>query len=145
MFDSQRIAVALALLAIGTSASAQSAMGPRQQGPRDNRMQVGIVIPFGNAGSEAERAPRFEAWSEPGRYPDSAMLQIDRDAVMIQSTRIGITLDRQARLMINGREAPQRDGEHGISGIGVAGIVVGVVVLAAAVFVIEYKTSGLGD
>jgi len=131
-----RFAAGLALLAIGTSAAAQSAFtsaqySSAQSAPRDNRLQIGIVIPFGHAGTSAERAPRLEAWSEAGRLRDASVLRTraERELAYGRSAHLGLTLNQQPRLMLNGREVPHQSNRHGVSTLGAAGIVLGVVVI----------------
>jgi hypothetical protein len=130
-----RFAAGLALLAIANSASAQSNY---TTGHRDNRMQAGIVIPFGSAGSRSERAPRLEAWSEPGRSQGRAELprQSNRDEAYSPPTRLGVTLAGQPRMMVNGREVPGQADRHNISALGIVGIVAGVAVIVVGAAVL---------
>ena len=130
MFESQRFALGLALLAIGTSASAQSALSGSASGSHENRLRVGIVVPFGNAGRASEHAPRLEAWSEQRSERDTSQLRLrsDQDRANTRQVRFGMTLGQQPRLMINGREAAPLDSRHGVSALGTVGIVLGVAV-----------------
>lgn len=128
-------------------AAAQSFDNTGHSGPGAVRVQAGIVIPLGGGGTEAERAPRLEAWSDrtAQRPLPQANLRGDFDPPGSQPVRIGVNFTGETRVMLNGREMPGQENRKGISALGVTGIVVGVLVLGAVVFVIEYKTSGLGD
>ncbi len=130
----------LALLAMGTSLSAQSTLAPGPFQQRDNRVNVGIVVPLGNAGSAAEQAPRLEAWSEAGWQRDRAQVRLrtDLDQGQVQSPRLGIALARQPRLMLNGRELPAQDDRKGVSTLGWVGIGVAVVVVVGGVALYSY-------
>ena len=131
-----RFATGLALLAIGTSAAAQTQIGASPSGPRDARVQIGVIVPFGSAGSTAERAPRVEVWSdqrEPAQRTTTP-LRLDRDEPTVRRVRLGVTLQQHPQLTLNGREMPQQDSRHGVSALGWAGIGLGVVVLTVVVF-----------
>lgn len=138
---------ALMLALAATPAAAQSFDNTAQAGPNEVRVQAGIVIPLGGGGTDAERAPRLEAWSDhrTQRPLPQASLRPDLDPPKPRPMRIGVNFSGSPRMLVNGREAPGQTDRKNISGLGIAGIVVAVVVVAAAVFVIEYKTSGLGD
>jgi hypothetical protein len=118
-----------------------------QSAPAVSRVQVGVTIPFGGGGSEAERAPRLELWGErgqPGEFRE-ARLRTEPDAAYPQQQRLGISFNRQPRLMINGREMPRQDNRHGISALGWVGIGLGVAVIAFGVFALDAfnKDNGL--
>ena len=106
---------------------------------RDNRVQAGIVIPFGSAGSKAERAPRLEAWSDHGQPRDRSELRLRLyDAMAVrQPVRIGVSLDSEQRVMLNGREVPKQDNRQNVSTLGWVGIGLVVVLVLGAAFVIE--------
>jgi hypothetical protein len=131
MAQFHKFACALALLASGSPILAQSTNTLTDAGLHGARARAGIVVPFGAAGSRAERAPRLEAWSEPGRQPSAAGMAASstRDVFLARPIRIGVTLDRDARIMLNGQEAPRQGNRHGVSTLGVVGIVVGAAVL----------------
>jgi hypothetical protein len=132
MIGLHRVTAGMALLAMGATVSAQSTFVPGQAGRRDNRVQAGIVIPFGSAGTSAERAPRLEAWSQQGWQRESAELRMraDRDPGEAQPIRMGITLNQRPRMMLNGREVPGQDDRHGVSTLSWVGIGLGVAVIA---------------
>lgn len=134
-------ATGLAFLAIGSGAAAQSAYSPAQRDFRSGSVNAGIVIPFGGSGSSAERAPRLEAWSEPGRSHQGPELSLrsDREGAYGLPTRLGVTLASNPRMMANGREIPGQDDRHGVSTLGWVGIGLGVVVIAAGAILIAYK------
>lgn len=136
----QRMASCLTLLAMSTSAIAQSSNTLSDARTRDSRAQAGIVIPFGKSGTRAERAPRLEIWSEQAHRHNLANLPVraDRDSTQDLPVRIGIPLNSQPRMLRNGREIPGQSDRHGVSalgwvgiGIGVAALVVGAAVLGA--------------
>lgn len=130
---------ALALAANGTSAIAQSNLASELPGRQEGRVNVGVVIPFGSAGSKAERAPRLEAWSERGRYEAASTLRIRTSPQEeVKPVRLGVTLDGQTRLMINGREMPRQENKQGVSTVGWVAIGVGVAVLAFGVVLIDH-------
>jgi hypothetical protein len=137
----------LALLAMGTSLSAQSTLAPGPFQQRDSRVNVGIVVPLGNAGSTAERAPRLEAWSDyrPQRSLPQASLRPDLDPSGARPMRIGVNFTGDTRLMINGREAPNQTDRKGVSALGWVAIGVGVAVIVFGVVVIDAfnKDNGL--
>jgi hypothetical protein len=137
----------LALLAMGTSLSAQSTLAPGPFQQRDSRVNVGIVVPLGNAGSTAERAPRLEAWSDhrPQQSLPQANLRPDLDPSDARTTRIGVNFTGETRLMINGREAPNQSDRKGISTLGWVAIGVTVVVVAAAGLLVYVDEKGLND
>jgi hypothetical protein len=115
-----RIAAGLALLAIAAGAGAQSAYSPTQRDLRGGGgVRAGIVIPFGNTGSAAERAPRLEAWSEPGRTQGSTEqpLRSDRDEAYGPPLRLGVTLTGQPRMIQNGQEAPGQADRRNVSAL----------------------------
>jgi hypothetical protein len=128
-----RLASVLALAATGTSATAQSSNTLAQERMRDSRFQAGILIPFGSAGSTAERAPRLEAWSEPGTAR-TLRLRTDAASEFVQPVRLGITLNQHPRMIRNGQEVPGQTDRHHVSALGWVGITVGVaaVVVGAA-------------
>ena len=130
-----RLVTGLAVLVIGTSASAQSYIGASPSGPRDNRVQVGVIVPFGNAGSAAERAPRIEIWNDQRSPGERAglRLRLDADAPAVRPLRLGITLQQHPQMTLNGREMALQDGRKGISTLGLVGIGLGVGVIVLAV------------
>lgn len=125
------VALGLALLAASAPAVAQSINGSSQFVVPDTSVHAGIVIPFGHRGTSAERAPRLETWAGDERPRDIAELRLasGRNDGYRSPLHLGITLDRHPRMMLNGSEIPGQDDRHGISGLGWAGIGVGVGVL----------------
>jgi hypothetical protein len=120
----------LTSIALTGSASAQSFNNTALPGPNEARVQAGIVIPLGSGGTDAERAPRIEAWSDHRSQRPQASLRPDLDQPTTQPMRIGINFTGDTRLMVNGREALNQTGSKGISTLGWAGITVGVVAVA---------------
>lgn len=120
----------LTSMALTASASAQSFNGAALPGTSEAKVQAGIVIPLGRGGTDAERAPRLEAWSDHRSQRPQASLRPDLAQPTIQPMRIGINFTGEARLMVNGREAPDQTGSKGVSTLGWAGITVGVVAVA---------------
>jgi hypothetical protein len=98
---------------VASPAFAQSASPLTREGLPDARVQVGVVVPLGSAGSKAERAPRLEAWSEhgPTRAATQAPLRFD-PAIPAKQMRLGVTLTKAPQMMLNGREVPRgKDGK----------------------------------
>ncbi|MFM6930740.1 MAG: hypothetical protein ACKOUT_00680 [Novosphingobium sp.] len=126
MFRLHRSATLLALLAMATPLSAQSTVAPGPSPRSDSRVKLGIVLPLGSSGTRAENAPRVEAWSERVRRTESAGNSLDtvRSASF---SRLGVSLTRQPRLLVNGREIPQQPNQHNVSAVGWVAIGVGVV------------------
>ena len=142
-----RCAAGLALAAIGTMAGAQSNIGATLSDPRDARVQVGVVVPLGGGGNTAERAPRVEIWSDQRSRSQRTQprLRLDGDEPVVRPMRLGVTLQHQPQLTLNGRELPRQDGRKGISALGVAGIGVVVVVIVLGIAVASSSnTNGLG-
>jgi hypothetical protein len=138
-----RIATGLALLSICTAGIAQSNLTPGQPGFRDNRIQAGIVIPFGNSGTAAERAPRVETWSEAGRQRGMPELRLQNDQGQTYGppVRVGLALASEPRLMLNGREVPNQTDRRGVSTLGWIGIGLGVAVIGFGAFLINHVNS----
>lgn len=130
---------ALALVASSSLANAQSNLASQMQGQHESRVRVGLVVPFGSAGNQAERAPRLEAWSEHQRHgnTDMSWMSGDRRGKAVP-LRLGITLDGQSQMMLNGRELPQQSSKQGVSTVGWIAIGVGVAVLAFGVVLIDH-------
>jgi hypothetical protein len=126
-----RLASAMALIAMGTAATAQSTNTLSDSRMRGSRVQAGIVIPLGSTGSSAERAPRLEMWSERESLRDRAevRLRTDGDGVYGPPNRLGVTLASNPRMMVNGQQVPGQADRRNISALGVVGIVAGVAVI----------------
>jgi hypothetical protein len=141
-----RFSATIALLAIGTAATAQSTSSA-QRDLRGSSVKVGVVIPFGGGGNRAERAPRLEAWSEPAGSRDSMNVQLrsDNSATYGPPAHFGMTLAGQPRMIVNGREVPGQTDRNGVSGLGWVGIGLGVAVLAVGVLLIGIQKSHLND
>jgi hypothetical protein len=137
-----RFVAALLLLALGAAATAQSTSTMSQTGPqagmREARVQAGIVIPFGRAGTTTERAPRLEMWSDHGRdrNPAPQSLRSDADPGYGQPLRFGVTLGSEPRMMVNGREMPGQSDRRNVSALGWVGITVGVAALVVGAAVL---------
>ena len=131
-----RLATGLALLAIGTSAAAQTQIGGGPSDPRDSRVQIGVIVPLGSAGSKAERAPRVELWSDRRSQSERVRprLRLDSSAPTVRPVRLGVTLQQHPQMTLNGREVPRQNDRQGVSALGWVGIGVGVVVLTVVVF-----------
>lgn len=132
MIKSQWLIAGLVGLSLSTGGLAQSNIGPSSADVRGTRVQVGVVIPFGGAGSKSERAPRVETWSEPVRIDRAGAPLLSGDDVA-RPVRLGISLERQPQLMINGRAMPKSADGNRISTLGWVGIGVGVVVIVLGV------------
>lgn len=127
--------ILLSLSLLAAPASAQSFDNTVQASPAGARIQVGIVVPMGGGGTDAERAPRLEAWSDhrSQRSLPQASLGLDFDPPKAQPMRIGVNFTGDARLMLNGRELPEQERRKGISTLGWVGIGVGVAVIVFSV------------
>ena len=147
MVRSQFLIAALAVAAISTGAKAGPVDNLASSGPRDARVQVGIVIPLGGGGTDAEQAPRIEAWSEQRaqRPLPQARLRFDQDPNSSRPVRLGINFGGNTRLMIDGREMRGQDKHHNISTLGWVGIGAGVAVIVFGVFALDAfnKDNGL--
>ena len=133
--------------ALATPAAAQNFDNGVQPRPPEARIQVGVVIPFGGGGTDAERAPRLEAWSDrpAQRQLPAATLGNDFDRPTVRPVRIGFNFSGPTRLMLNGREIPGQDNRKGISALGWVGIGVGVAVVVFGVVALDAfnKDNGL--
>lgn len=121
----------IAFSLIASPASAQLSNNLASSAAVESRVQAGIVIPLGQGGSSAERAPRLEAWSEhrPLRDLPVPILRPSMDPAVLRQSRIGFSLGDQTRLLVNGRDVGQENGRMGISTLGWVGIGVGLAVL----------------
>lgn len=131
----KRVLVPLTILtsiALAAPAAAQSFNDTAQTGPAEVRVQAGIVIPLGGGGTDAERAPRLEAWSDhrAQRPVPQASLRPDFEQGAVRPVRIGINFTGETRMLVNGREMPGQDNRKGVSTVG--WVAIGVVVVAAA-------------
>lgn len=129
---------ALSLGGLASPAAAQSFDNTGRAAPVGARVQLGVVIPLGEGGTTAERAPRLEIWNDNRSLHDlpQASLRSDLQPPVVRPIRVGINFSGDPRFMINGREIPEQDDRKGIStevaiGIGVA-VVVAIVVVAAS-------------
>lgn len=123
-----------AAAAFSLPAAAQVSMAEQQGGPRDSRVQIGVVIPLGSAGSDSQRAPRVEIWSDhrpAGAGAAPAPLNPAAEP-QIRPVRMGVTLQRQPQLMLNGQQMPQQGQRKDMSTAG--WVAVGVVGTVAVVF-----------
>ena len=128
----KRFQLALGIAALAGMASpvvAQPAESTMFTAPGEVRVQAGVVIPLGAGGSEAERAPRLEAWSDHRQQRDLPLASLgpSYDPAALRPIRIGVNFSGSPRLMLNGREMPGQDNRKGISTLAVVGI--GVVAL----------------
>ena len=138
----KRVHLALTILtsiALAAPVSAQSFGNTAQAGPAQVRIQGGIVIPLGGGGTDAERAPRLEVWSDhrTQRSLPQANLGLDLDPPRTRPMRIGVNFTGDARLMLNGREMQEQGHRKGISSLGWIGIGVGVAVIVFGVVVLD--------
>ncbi|MEQ1726044.1 MAG: hypothetical protein ABL882_08985 [Sphingopyxis sp.] len=122
------IAVITALCLSATSASAQR-FSETSYGARDVRLGVGLTVPLG--GSERTRqAPRVEL----AIARDHISANGERQSLRIgapQPLRLGLSIERQSRVMVNGRAVRGvSDNRRNLSTWGAIGI--GAIVLAGA-------------
>ncbi len=146
-----------ALLAIISTAitplSAQSYHPSQDYGMRDVRAGASIVIPFGGNRNDIRTKPRVEFSFQQSRIQQD-QLKLDFNRYSLQDDpitnpnigRIGITLDKNPTMMINGQIQKLPDDQKNISTLGVLGITAGaIVVLLGASLIVIANNSGDGD
>ncbi|MEQ1687957.1 MAG: hypothetical protein ABL874_05245 [Sphingopyxis sp.] len=119
--------VAALSLAVTATANAQQ-FSDTSYGARDMRVGVGITVPLG--GGEGQRqAPRAEL-SIARDHMSANGSRLSLRAGAPQPLRIGLSLEPQSRVMLNGRAVQgPADNQRGASTMGKVGIGVGVALL----------------
>lgn len=140
------LAALLAAMAMPVSASAQSFQPGNPAGVQDRRVALGIAIPFGKSGTEAEREPRLELSFDHRRQEaggfgigDLADLQHRR------SVRIGFNLSAKPQMMLNGRELPTFKDRKNLSDGAWIGIGIGTVAAIGFYLMATGELSGPTD
>jgi|CXWL01.1.fsa_nt_gi hypothetical protein len=113
-------------LAFSTSASAQS-FDTSRYSQSESRVAIGISVPLGR--QQVDRDVRIDLRLDRVRIDASGGRNFEGQG----SLRLSRTLDRDPVWLINQRRIVSADTRNGISSLGIAGIVVGAVLVAAAV------------
>jgi hypothetical protein len=111
------IAAAAALLAVPSNAMAQYDQAA------DQRVSLGIAIPFGHGGTAQERKPRLEiGFDHRARRQSFETAIVALDAPSNPRARLGLSLSQNPQLLLNGREMEKLDGQRQISTLAWIGI-----------------------
>jgi hypothetical protein len=128
-----RLLITMAAVTLPISASAQNYQLGDPISRQERRAALGITIPFGKGGRESERKPRLELAFD-HRQHDANGLEI-RDGVN-QNTgnpiRLGLTLSKEPKMMMNGRELPKQNIRNNVSTAG--WIAIGVVAVGGLAY-----------
>ena len=113
-------------------------VAPGRFGPAtERRVSLGVTVPFGAAARPSERAPRLELGVDTRNSSARDPFLLVPVEARFHRTRIGITLNQQPQLMLNGREALPDGPRHNLSTAATIGIGVVVVLLVGAVVLRE--------